>query len=56
MTQDKKSTAPTAVKELAAKANVSVATVYNYAKRLGRLPTVEELLNGRKRGRPTKYK
>ena len=55
MPQNEKSSAPTAVKELAAAANVSVATVYNYAKRLGRLPTVDELKNGRKKGRPTKY-
>ena len=48
--------APSAVKALAAEAGVSTATVYNYAKRLGRLPTVEELKAGVKIGRPTKYK
>lgn len=47
--------APSAVRSLATEAGVSVATVYNYAKRLGRLPTVEELKKGVKIGRPTKY-
>ena len=53
MTKFEKSPLP--VKELAAAANVSVSTVYSYAKRLGRLPTVEELKAGRKNGRPSKY-
>lgn len=43
------------VRELALKANVCAATVYNYAKRLGRFPTVEEIKRGRRRGRPPKY-
>lgn len=50
-----KGKAPTAVKVLATEAGVSVATVYNYANRLGRLPTVEELKAGVKIGRPRKY-
>lgn len=54
MSSEKK--APSAVQTLAAQAGVSIATVYNYAKRLGRLPTVEELKTGVKIGRPTKYK
>lgn len=41
--------------ELAKWAGLSNQTVYNYAKRLGRLPTYAELMNGRKIGRPTKY-
>ena len=39
---------------LAKEAGVSVATVYKHAKRLGRLPTLEELKNT-KTGRPRKY-
>ena len=42
-------------RQLAEAAGVSVTTVYNYAKRLGRLPTHAELMNGRKNGRPLKY-
>lgn len=42
-------------RQLAEAAGVSVTTVYNYAKRLGRLPTHTELVNGRKNGRPLKY-
>lgn len=51
-----KGKAPAEVRALAAEAGVSVATVYNYAKRLGRLPTAEELKAGVKIGRPRKYK
>lgn len=40
---------------LAQASGVSVTTVYNYAKKLGRLPTVEELKAGKKNGRPKKY-
>ena len=45
------------IKEIAKKANCSVSWVYNIAKRLGRLPTVEEItkLKGTV-GRPKKYK
>lgn len=44
------------VNELAQKANVSTRTVYKHAKRLGRLPTVEEIKEaGKKTGRPRKY-
>ena len=45
------------VQELAEKANVTEARVYQIAKRLGRLPTVEEIESRKgKRGRPKKYK
>lgn len=40
--------------EIAKAAGVSVATVYNRAKELGRFPTVEEART-RKSGRPRKY-
>lgn len=47
------------VKELAEKSGKSPATIYNYAKKLGRLPTLREAIDGvytGKRGRPVKYK
>lgn len=47
-----------AVEELAEKAGVSTALIYYYAKKAGRLPTLEEL-KGRAHtspGRPPKYK
>lgn len=45
------------VQELAEKTNVTEARVYQIAKKLGRLPTVEEIeLRKGKRGRPQKYK
>ena len=44
------------VRALAERVGVSVATVYNRAKKLGRLPTEEELRVAAKRGRPAKYK
>lgn len=49
---------PTATPSFIAKqSGLSVATIYNYAKRLGRLPTVEEALKMRKKaGAPKKYK
>lgn len=42
---------------IAAEAGVSVATIYNYAKTLGRLPTIEEVKNWprKKSGRKPKY-
>jgi sugar-specific transcriptional regulator TrmB len=44
-------------KEIAEKANVTERRVYQLAKKLGRLPTVEEIeLRKGKRGRPQKYK
>lgn len=44
------------VQELAEKTNVTEARVYQIAKRLGRLPTVEEIESRKgKRGRPHKY-
>lgn len=44
------------VQELAKEANVTEARVYQIAKKLGRLPTVEELKERKgKRGRPKKY-
>lgn len=44
------------VKELAEKANVTERRVYQMAKRLGRLPTLEEIEARKgKRGRPKKY-
>ena len=45
---------PMTVSELAAEAGVSVPTVYYRARKLGRLPTVEELTNTHA-GRPKKY-
>ena len=42
------------VKEIAAAAGVSVQTVYNRIKELGRIPTVEECKTKRL-GRPPKY-
>ena len=45
------------VQELAEKANVTERRVYQIAKKLGRLPTVEEIESRKgKRGRPQKYK
>lgn len=45
------------VKELAKKHNVSHTIIYNMAKKLGRLPTDEEIENRNKtKGRPQKYK
>lgn len=44
------------VKEIAEKANVSERRVYQLAKKLGRLPTVEEIEERKgKRGRPKTY-
>ena len=44
------------VKELAEKADVTARRVYQLAKKLGRLPTVEEIKARKgKRGRPKKY-
>ncbi|MCD8371814.1 MAG: helix-turn-helix domain-containing protein [Clostridia bacterium] len=40
---------------LAEAAGVSVSTVYNRAKELGRLPTLEELQKRKSTGRPRKY-
>lgn len=42
------------IAELAKKTNRSRTAVYRLAKRLGRLPTIEEV-EGRKNGRPVKY-
>ncbi len=44
-----------AVKELAIKCKRSQVVIYALAKKLGRLPTEEEVLE-RKTGRPPKYK
>lgn len=44
------------IKELAKIANVTERRVYQIAKKLGRLPTVEEIRKRKgKRGRPPKY-
>jgi predicted transcriptional regulator len=43
------------VQELMKKTGRSKATIYNIAKKLGRLPTVEEILNQPPVGRPRKY-
>ena len=44
------------VKEIAEKAKVSDRRVYQMAKKLGRLPTFEEIMERKgKRGRPKKY-
>lgn len=42
------------VEELARETGKSKVVIYRIAKRLGRLPTTEEVLN-RKNGRPKKY-
>ena len=43
-------------KEIAEKANVSVARVYQIAKQIGRLPTIDEVKSRKgKMGRPKKY-
>lgn len=42
------------IEELAKKTNRSRVTIYRVAKRLGRIPTENEVLN-RKVGRPRKY-
>ena len=45
------------VKELAKKHKVSQTIIYNMAKKIGRLPTDEEIENrNKKKGRPQKYK
>ena len=45
------------VRELAKKHGVSHTLIYNMAKKLGRLPTDEEIENrNRKMGRPQKYR
>lgn len=51
---DKKNTAPSRVQELMEQTGRSKAIIYRLAKRLGRLPTVEEVIN-RPNGRPKKY-
>lgn len=44
------------VQELAEKTNVTEARVYQIAKQLGRLPTIDEIESRKgKRGRPKKY-
>lgn len=44
------------VKELAEQANVTQRRVYQIAKKLGRLPTLDEIESRKgKRGRPKKY-
>ena len=44
-------------KEIAKKCDCSVGWVYAIAKKLGRLPTIEEVANKKgKVGRPLKYK
>lgn len=43
-------------REIAEKSGKTVTTIYNYAKKLGRLPTVEEAKKGVPIGRPPKYK
>ncbi len=53
---DEKDTSATMrAKLLAKEAGVSVATIYNRAKELGRFPTVEEA-QAKKTGRKSKYK
>lgn len=43
------------VKELAEQTGKSRVVIYRLCKRFGRLPTIEEI-NGRKNGRPLKFK
>lgn len=47
-------TVVTSPSDIAREAGVSIATVYNHAKKLGRLPTVAEI-KASKPGRPKKY-
>lgn len=55
-TKAKKKGEKMTVKELAEKANVTERRVYQLAKKLGRMPTVSEILERKgKRGRPKKY-
>lgn len=51
---DIKTNVPKNVQELIDKTGRSKTAIYRLAKKLGRLPTVEEILN-RKNGRPNKY-
>jgi predicted DNA-binding transcriptional regulator AlpA len=44
------------VKELVELGGKSETTIYKLAKRLGRLPTIEEVKEERLPGRPKKYK
>ena len=43
------------IEELIKKTGRSKTTIYRYAQKLGRLPTVEELNKQKKSGRPRKY-
>lgn len=43
------------IEELALKSGKSRPTIYYHAKKLGRLPTLEELQNAKRTGRPRKY-
>ena len=42
------------IDELAEKTGKSKVTIYKVARRLGRIPTIEEVMN-RQNGRPKKY-
>lgn len=42
------------IEELAKETGKSRVTIYKVAKRLGRIPTIEEIMN-RQTGRPKKY-
>lgn len=54
MGNEKRIPTPQSAADIAKKAGVSLATVYNRAKKLRRLPTVEEA-KMRESGRPRKY-
>lgn len=43
------------VKELAQKTGKSQTAIYRMCKKLGRLPTIEEILEVKKKGRPQKW-
>ena len=49
------SNSPTSIKDLVAITGKSKSVIYALAKKLGRLPTIEEVIN-RPNGRPKKYK
>lgn len=54
MAEEEKVKASSPAEKLAEEAGVSRTVVYRLAKKLGRLPTLDELKN-RKNGRPRKY-
>lgn len=43
------------VKELSEASGISKTTIYKLVKRLGRMPTIDEVMKERPNGRPVKY-